>query len=145
MTLKKISLAAIISASLLATGCVSHLSPGQQAEYATYKAKGLEQKQKSVALAAVLGIFPIAGYAYTGHPVAATFSVLTWPFLGPLWMPADAAYAAQDRNYWSTKEYAEREKRKALDVIDHQLQDKQLSYEQHIREQRAIESKYSPY
>lgn len=84
-------------------------------------------------------------YAYTGHPVAATFSVLTWPFLGPLWMPADAAYAAQERNYWATKDYAEREKRKSLEVIDQKLQDKSINYEQHIREQREIEAKYSPY
>lgn len=145
MTFNKITFAAIIGATLLTSGCVTHLSPGQEREYEAYKAKGLEQQEKSVALAAGLGILPIAGYAYTGHPVAATFSVLTWPFLGPLWMPADAALAAKERNYWSTKDYAEREKRKALEVIDHKLQDKELSYEQHIREQRVIEAKYSPY
>lgn len=60
-------------------------------------------------------------------------------------MPADAAYAAQERNYWATKDYAEREKRKSLEVIDHKLQDKSINYEQHIREQREIEAKYSPY
>jgi hypothetical protein len=145
MTLKKIAISAFICSSLLASGCVSHLSPGQKREMEAYEAKGLVQKEKSVALAATLGVLPIAGYAYTGHPVAATFSVLTWPFLGPLWMPADAALAAQERNYWSTKDYAEREKRKALVEIDHKLEDKQLTYEQHIREQRAIEAKYSPY
>jgi len=145
MTLKKISIAVLISTSLLASGCVTHLSPGQKREYEAYKAKGLEQKEKSVALAATLGILPVAGYAYTGHPIAATFSVLTWPFLGPIWMPVDAALAAQERNYWSTKDYAEREKRKALQQIDHKLEDKQLTYEQHIREQRDIEAKYSPY
>lgn len=112
---------------------------------AAYEAKGLAQQEKSVALAAVLGIFPIAGYAYTGHPVAATFSVFTWPFLGPLWMPADTGLAASERNYWATKDYAEREKRKDLAAIDEKLEQKQLTYEQHLREQREIETKYSPY
>lgn len=145
MSFKKASLAAIVGASLLVSGCVTHLSPGQEREMAAYEAKGLVKKEKSVALAAVLGIFPVAGYAYTGHPVAATFSVLTWPFLGPLWMPADSALAAQEKNYWSTKDHVEREKRQALVLIDQKLQDKQLNYEQHIREQREIEAKFSPY
>lgn len=145
MSFKKVSLAALVGATMLVSGCVTHLSPGQEREMTAYEAKGLAQTEKSVSLAAVLGIFPIMGYAYTDHPVAATFSVLTWPFLGPLWMPADAAYAAQERNYWATKDYAEREKRKSLEVIDQKLQDKSINYEQHIREQREIEAKYSPY
>lgn len=60
-------------------------------------------------------------------------------------MPWDAAYAAQERNFFATKEFAESEKRKALSLLDHRLEDKQISYEQHIRDQREIESKYSPY
>lgn len=60
-------------------------------------------------------------------------------------MPVDTGLAAQNRNYFATKEFVEREKRKALQEIDHKLEDKQISYEQHIREQRVIEAKYSPY
>lgn len=145
MLFKKLSLAAIICASVATTGCVTHLSPGQERELDVYETKGLLKAEKSVMLAGFLGIFPVAGYAYTGHPVAATFSIITWPFLGPLWMPFDAGLAARERNYWTTKENAELERRKALSIIDAQLQDKQISYEQHIREQRDIDAKYSPY
>jgi hypothetical protein len=145
MTFKKLSIAALFSASTLLVGCVTHLSPGQEHEMGVYEAKGLVKNDKSVALAAVLGVFPIAGYAYTGHPVAATMSVVTWIFLGPIWMPADAALAAQERNYWSTKEFVEGEKRRSLAEIDQKLEAKSLTYDQHLREQRDIEAKYSPY
>ena len=145
MTLKKLSIATLISAALLVSGCATHLSPGQKREYDSYAEKGFVQEEKSVALAAALGVLPIAGYAYTGHPFLAATSLLTWPFLGPLWMPVDTGLAAQNRNYFATKEFVEREKRKALDDIDHKLEDKTLTYEQHIREQRLIEAKYSPY
>lgn len=145
MSFKKATLAALIGSTLLVSGCVTHLSPGQEREMATYEAKGFAQKEKSVALAAVLGIFPIGGYVYTGHAVAATFSVLTWPFLGPLWMPIDSAFAAQERNYFATQEFVTKSKRKELSVIDEKLEQKQLTYEQHLREQREIETKYSPY
>lgn len=145
MTLKKITTALLISASLLASGCATHLSPGQKREYDAYVEKGFYQEEKSVALASTLGIFPIAGYAYVGHPFLAVTSILTWPFLGPLWMPVDTGLAAQNRNYFATVDYVEREKRKALRELDHRLEDKSLTYEQHIREQRDIEAKYSPY
>ncbi len=57
----------------------------------------------------------------------------------------DEAQSAKNRNYYATKEFVEREKRKALREIDHKMEDKALTYEQHIREQRLIEAKYSPY
>lgn len=65
--------------------------------------------------------------------------------LGPLWMPFDTAAAAESRNYYSTKIQVERDRAKALRELDHKLEDKQLSYEQHLREQRLIEAKYSAY
>ncbi|MFL1449407.1 hypothetical protein ACI77O_13500 [Pseudomonas tritici] len=145
MFFKKLSTVALISASILVAGCATHLSPGQKHEYDVYVEKGFYQEEKSVALAAVLGVLPVAGYAYIGHPFLAVTSLLTWPFLGPLWMPVDTGLAAQNRNYYATKDYVEREKRHALRELDHRLEDKQINYEQHIREQRDIETKYSPY
>lgn len=145
MSFKKATLAALIGSTLLVSGCVTHLSPGQEREMAAYEAKGLAQTEKSPALAATLGIFPIAGYAYTNHPIAATFSLLTWPFLGFLWQPWDNYLAAESNNFYSTQEFVTRSRRKELAVIDEKLEQKQLTYEQHLREQREIETKYSPY
>lgn len=142
---KKTAVSVVCAAALLVSGCASHLSPGQKRELNAYKEKGLFEQEKSVPLAAALGVLPVAGYAYTGNGYAAAGSLVTWVFLGPLWMPIDVGLAAQSRNYYNTKEHVEREKRKALRDIDRQLEDKTISYEQHLREQRAIEDKYSPY
>lgn len=140
----KLPLAALFSAVLLTSGCTTHLSEGQKRELDSYDQKGIKVEEKSVGTAAVLGVFPMAGY-YTGHPVLAFTTLPLYPFLGPLWMPYDTAQSAKNRNYYATQEYVEREKRKALREIDHKMEDKQLSYEQHIREQREIEAKFSPY
>ncbi|HDS1721453.1 hypothetical protein NPS53_08090 [Pseudomonas putida] len=145
MLFKKATLAALIGSTLLVSGCVTHLSPGQEREMAAYEAKGFAQTEKSPGLAATLGIFPIAGYAYTGHPVAASFNLLTWPFFGFVWGPWDNWLAAEERNYFATQEYVTKSKRQELAVIDEKLEQKKLTYEQHLREQREIENKYSPY
>ncbi|MNW22797.1 hypothetical protein D3C71_2245080 [compost metagenome] len=60
-------------------------------------------------------------------------------------MPFDAAGSAQSRNYYATKMEAERNKAIELRANDQKMEDRTLTYEQHIREQRAIESKYSAY
>lgn len=143
--MKKVLSSAIIAAAVLAQGCTTHLSHGQKRELAAYEEKGLLVQEKSVSTAAVLGVFPMAGYFYAGHPILAFTTLPLYPFLGPLWMPYDTAQSAKNRNYYATKENASREKAKALREIDHKLEDKQLSYEQHIREQRDIEAKYEPY
>ncbi|MCV4065278.1 hypothetical protein ACRCQJ_12605 [Pseudomonas aeruginosa] len=143
--LKKFPFAALLCAVALASGCTTHLSEGQKRELDAYEQKGLKAEEKSVGTAAVLGIFPMAGYFYTGHPALAVTTLPLYPFLGPLWMPYDTAQSAKNRNYYATKEFVEREKRKALTEIDHKMEDKQLTYEQHVREQRLIEAKYSPY
>lgn len=141
--LKKLSFAALLSAVMITSGCTTHLSEGQKRELDAYDQKGFKVEEKSVATAAVLGVFPMMGYG--GHPVLAFTTLPLYPFLGPLWMPYDTAQSAKNRNYYATKEFVEREKRKALREIDHKMEDKALTYEQHIREQRLIEAKYSPY
>ncbi|MBB4867848.1 hypothetical protein HNP46_006767 [Pseudomonas nitritireducens] len=124
-------------------GCTTKLIEGQEQELETYRQKGLEVHEKNPALAAGLGVLPMAGYFYTGHPFLAVSTLPLYPFLGPLWMPFDTHGAAEARNYYATKASVEREKAKALRDLDHKLEDKEISYEQHIREQRAIEAKYS--
>jgi hypothetical protein len=89
--------------------------------------------------------YPSRGTLYTGHPILSFTSILAWPFLGPLWMPYDTAQSAKNRNYYATKEYVAREKSKALREIDHQLEDEKINYQQHVRMQREIEDKFSPY
>ncbi|MBF6615492.1 MAG: hypothetical protein ITG07_02080 [Candidimonas sp.] len=126
-------------------GCTTHLAEGQKRELKVYEEKGLVVQEKSVGLAGVLGIFPAAGYFYVGHPVLAITTIPLYPALGPLWMPFDAAASAKSRNYYATKAEVERLKAQALRELDHKLEDRTLSYEQHIREQRVIEQKYSAY
>jgi len=126
-------------------GCTTHLSDGQKRELDAYDKKGLMVKEKSVGAAAILGVFPMVGYFYTGHPFLAFTSLPLYPFLGPLWMPYDTAQSAKNSNYYATKEHISREKRSAFREIDRKMEDKSLTYEQHLREQRAIEDKYDPY
>lgn len=137
--------AAILAVAITAQGCTTGLEIGQKRELATYEEKGLLVKEKSPAVAAALGVLPMAGYFYTGHYVLAFTTLPLYPFLGPLWMPFDAAGSAQSRNYYATKLEVERTKAVELRKIDQQMEDRKLTYEQHIREQRAIESKYSAY
>jgi small-conductance mechanosensitive channel len=126
-------------------GCTTHLASGQKNEYRTYEEKGLLVKERSVGTAGLLGILPVAGYAYAGNYVLAVTTIPLYPFLGPLWMPFDAAASVKTRNYYATRAEVERQKAKALRELDHKLEDRTLTYEQHIREQRAIEARYSAY
>jgi len=139
-------LTALLALSLaVLTGCTTHLAGGQKQELAIYESKGLVVQEKSVPAAAVLGILPGVGYCYTKHYVLCVTTIPLYPLLGPLWQPFDVAAAAKSENYYATKMAVERAKAKALREIDHKLEDKQLTYEQHLREQRAIEARYSAY
>lgn len=139
-------IAVAISMVIVASGCTTHLVDGQKQEMEVYESKGLAVKEKSVALAAGLGILPAAGYFYTNHPAIAVFSIPLWVIsLGPLWMPFDTAGAAEVQNFYATRRQVEFDKAKDLRELDHRLEDKQLTYEQHLREQRTIEQKYSAY
>lgn len=137
--------AVLVTAAAVLQGCTTHLSHGQKRELNAYHEKGLAVREKSVGTAAVLGIFPMAGYFYTGHPVLAVTTLPLYPFLGPLWMPFDAAASAKNRNYFATREHIARERATALRALDQRLEDRELSYEQHIREQRLIEERYAAY
>jgi hypothetical protein len=143
----KRTLIAAISLIALASlqGCVSPLVEGQKRELEAYEAKGLLVQEKNTALAATLGILPIAGYAYTGRPGLAISTIPLYIFLGPIWMPFDAYNGAQARNYYATKESIEKRKAKEIRDNDHEMEDKRIDYEQHIRNQRVIEDKYSAY
>lgn len=141
--MKKLALALAISISTI--GCTSHLVPEQQAELEIYEEKGLAVNEKSAALAGTLGILPIAGYAYTGHPILSVTTIPLWVLGGFLWMPYDTYHAAETRNYWATRTAVERAKAKDLAAIDKKMEDKVLTYEQHIREQRVIEAKYASF
>lgn len=137
---------AVALASNTLIGCTTHLADGQKRELEVYESKGLLVQEKSPGLAAALGVLPAAGYIYTGHPFIGIASIPLWVIsLGPLWMPYDSASAATSKNYYATRMEVERRKAKALRELDHRLEDKELTYEQHLREQRSIEAKYSAY
>ncbi|MBA6119313.1 hypothetical protein IYR97_24540 (plasmid) [Pseudomonas fulva] len=139
-------IALAVSLAITAAGCTTHLDSGQEQEFSVYESKGLVVKEKSVGVAAALGILPAAGYFYTGHPVKGVFSIPLWVIsLGPLWMPLDNAQNARLINFYATRSQVERDKAKALRELDHRLEDRELTYEQHLREQRTIEAKYSAY
>ncbi|MCX2694979.1 hypothetical protein OO256_28715 [Pseudomonas sp. DCB_CB] len=144
--MKKITkFVAALAVAITAQGCTTGIVEGQKRELAIYEEKGLMVKEKSPGVAAALGVLPMAGYFYTGHYVLAFTTLPLYPFLGPLWMPFDAASSAESRNYYATKMEVERNKAIELRKIDQKMEDKRLTYEQHIREQRAIEAKYSAY
>lgn len=143
--LKKTTLLVAVGLALALQGCTTNLIEGQKQELATYKAKGLAVEEKNPATAAALGILPGAGYFYTGHYVLGFTTIPLYPFLGPLWMPFDTHSAAQARNYYATKASVEQQKRKAQVEIDRELEDKKLTYEQHLRKQRELDDKYSGY
>lgn len=144
--MKILTLSVLAVALCFTAGCTTHLVEGQKQELSIYESKGLAVKEKSVGAAAVLGLLPGMGYFYTGHPVLGVTTIPLYLIsLGPLWMPFDTAAAAESRNYYSTKIQVERDKAQALRELDHKLEDKKLSYEQHLREQRLIEAKFSAY
>lgn len=145
--MKRTLAAAVISLFAFSAlqGCTTQLIEGQKQELQTYESKGLLVKEKNPALAAGLGVIPTAGYFYTGHPAIAITSLPLYIFLGPIWMPFDAYNAAEARNYYATKASVERAKAKAIRDNDHEMEDKKIDYEQHIRNQRVIEEKYSAY
>jgi hypothetical protein len=143
--MKRVLVASVLVALAALQGCTTQLIEGQKRELRTYDEKGLKVKEKKPGVAAALGIFPAAGYFYNGHYVLAITTIPLYPFLGPLWMPFDAYNAAEARNYYATKAEVERAKAKAIRENDHKMEDKQISYEEHIRNQRQIEEKYSAY
>lgn len=138
-------LAIAIVSVFLFSGCTTQLIEGQKQELQTYSEKGLEVQDKAPGVAAVLGIFPAAGYFYTGHYVLAITTLPLYVFAGPLWMPFDTYNAAESRNYFATKASVERQKAKEIRENDHEMEDKKIDYEQHIRNQRVIEDKFSAY
>ncbi len=142
--MKKLMLA-VMASMILLQGCTTALIEGQKRELRTYEEKGLKVNEKSPGVAAALGILPGAGYFYTGHYVLGITTIPLYPFLGPLWMPFDTYGAAEARNYYATKAEVERAKSKAIRENDHRMEDKEISYEEHIRNQREIEAKYSAY
>jgi hypothetical protein len=142
---KMLVVSSIISSTVLLQGCISPLEKGQKQELAVYREKGLEVKEKSVVGAGVAGIFPTAGYFYTGHPVLAITTIPLYPLLGFLWMPFDAASAAENQNYYATKNEVERKKRQELAKLDDQYTTKQITEMEYIKKQRAVNEKYSAY
>ncbi|MBC2385301.1 TM2 domain-containing protein [Pseudomonas sp. WS 5096] len=140
-----VAVSMVLASATLLQGCTTRLAEGQERELSIYEQKGLLVQEKSVAAAGLLGVLPGAGYFYTGHYVLGITTLPLYPFLGPLWMPFDAAASAKSRNYYATKMEVDRSKAQALRELDHKLEDKQITYEQHIREQRTIEAKYSAY
>lgn len=146
MKFKKVMfVSTLLSATLLLQGCITPLEKGQKQELEVYRQKGLEVKEKSVAGAGVAGIFPTAGYFYTGHPVLAITTIPLYPLLGFLWMPFDAASAAENQNYYATKNAVERKKRQELSKLDDQFTTKQINEFDYIKKQREVNEKYSAY
>lgn len=142
--MKKLALAVIAAAAVL-QGCTTPLIEGQKRELRTYEEKGLKVEEKSPGVAAALGLLPGVGYFYTGHYVLGITTIPLYPLLGPIWMPFDTHGAAEARNYYATKAEVERAKAKAIRENDHRMEDKEITYEEHIRLQRDIEAKYSAY
>ncbi|WP_274644408.1 hypothetical protein [Pseudomonas serbica] len=139
---KLLALAAI---AIALQGCTTSLIEGQKQELETYKQKGLAVEERNPKLAAALGILPMAGYLYDGNYVLAFTTLPLYPFLGPLWMPFDTYNSAQARNYYATKPHVERERAKAMQFNDREMDDKHIDDVTYRRNRREIEDKFSAY
>lgn len=136
---------ALLAMAVALQGCTTGLIDGQKRELETYRQKGLAVEDRNPATAATLGVFPIAGYAYTGHYALMITTIPLYPFLGPLWMPFDTYGAAEARNYYATKESVERERLKAMRANDLEADEKRIDEVTHRRIRREIEEKYSAF
>jgi hypothetical protein len=141
--MKKVLAFAAIALAL--QGCTTSLIEGQKRELETYEQKGIAVKERDPKVAAALGVLPMAGYFYTGHPALAFATLPLYPFLGPLWMPFDNYDAAQARNYYASKESVERARAKAMQANDREMDDKHIDDVTYRRNRREIEDKYSAY
>jgi hypothetical protein len=141
--LKKALSLLVLAATL--QGCASQLVEGQKQELATYEAKGLKVTERNEAVAAVLGIFPMAGYIYNGNYVSAVTKLPLYLLGGPLWMPVDTYHSAQSRNYYATRTNVLVLKDRKLHEVDEKYENKTLTEIQYIRAQREIERQYAPY
>jgi hypothetical protein len=138
---------AMVACSMFAAlqGCVTGLDETQLQKMDVYEKKGLLVKEKSPVAAGFLGVLPVTGYAYTGHPFLSVTTIPLYPFFGPIWMSMDAVKAARSRNYYATELQVQRDESRDKKVNDKALLDKKITYEQHMTAERAIEDKYAAF
>ena len=134
-------LSAILATGLL-SGCATPLNSAQDAELKSYRAKGLEVKEKNPGTAAALGILPGGGSFYTRNYGLGVVNLLLWP-ISVCWDPVSGYDGAESINYYATKADVSKKMNKEMSALDTQLQTKTLSADEYVLKKSQIERKYS--
>jgi len=139
--MRKLSLL-IICLSLL-TSCVSGLNNNQKRKLSAVKFEHPElyQEEKSVGVAAALGILPGGGSFYTRHYAIGVVDLLLWP-ISILWDPFNGMNGAQEINYYSTIGNVKRAKKKELTDLKAEYVRGKISDKNFQIGKMEIESKY---
>ncbi|WP_412463108.1 hypothetical protein [Halobacteriovorax sp. RT-2-6] len=131
----------LLSVLSLLASC-SSINSYQAREYAEWKAKGLEVKEKDETLAAVLNILPGVGDFYNGDVPNGVINLLFWP-LSVAWAPAGGAQGAKVRNYHATKAHVdslEKNKKALLSELDTAFMTNMISKKAYIIGKQKITS-----
>lgn len=134
-------LSAILMAGLL-NGCATPLNSAQDAELKSYRAKGLEVKEKNPGTGAALGILPGGGSFYTRNYGLGVVNLLLWP-ISVCWDPVSGHDGAESINYYATKADVSKKMNKEMSALDTQLQTKAISTDEYVLRKGQIERKYS--
>lgn len=134
-------LSAILATGLLSS-CATPLNSAQDAELKSYRAKGLEVKEKNPGTAAALGILPGGGSFYTRNYGLGVVNLLLWP-ISVCWDPVSGHDGAESINYYATKADVSKKMNKEMAALDTQLQTKTISADEYVLKKAQIERKYS--
>jgi hypothetical protein len=142
-TFTKLLICLCLISSLFSVGCATGLNSSQKREFKSYKAKGLEVREKSPGTGAALGILPGGGSFYSRSYGTGVANLIFWP-LSVLWDPVSGYQGAVAINYYATKETAEKQYKKEINSIDEKLAINQMSPGEYLKEKHIIENKYQP-
>lgn len=121
------------------SGC--GLNSRQEAELRAMEGAHVAVEEKKSGTAAALGILPGFGAFYTRQWGVGIVDLLLWPF-SVLWDPIVGYEEAKAINYDASRENVNRLRKKEMEELERQLQDKRISQEEYILQSRKIEKKY---
>lgn len=139
--MKKITLAAMLAAVVLVSGCATPLTSSQKREMQFFTQNGYVVEEKSPGAAAGLGLLPGFGSFYVREYGLGIVNLLFWP-LSILWDPVSGYDGAQVINYNATKELINRRLKREVKELDEQLMHDQITRDEYIQRKKDVEAKY---
>ena len=122
------------------SGC--GMNSRQEAELRAMESDHVAVTEKSPGTGAALGILPGCGSFYTRQWGLGIVDLLLWPF-SVLWDPIAGYEEAKAINYDVSRDNVKRLKKKDMDELDRQLEDKKITQEEYTLASRKIEKKYT--